>query len=118
MDYSDQRKHPRVNVDFYADWGRGPDCEHFDKITNLSAGGCFLATQKELSFRDMIYIRISDEMVGSLNLKAEVRYQLRIREGSPPTGVGAQFIGVSSENEQKLQQLVSHYRLAGIRPGG
>jgi Tfp pilus assembly protein PilZ len=115
MDFINQRKHPRVNVDFYADWGRGRDCEHFDKITNLSAGGCFLATQKELRSKDIIYIKISGEKFGALKLRGEVKYQFRVRENSPPTGVGVEFQGVSQNEEQTLQDLVTQYRQAGVR---
>jgi hypothetical protein len=113
MDYSDKRKHSRVNVDFYADWGRSLECEHFDKITSLSAGGCFLATQKELRSKDVIYLRISAERFGALKVQGEVKYQFRIMEGLPPTGVGVEFVGVSSQDERTLEEFVNHCRLSG-----
>ena len=110
MDFSDLRKHPRVNVDFYADWGRGVECEYYDKLTSLSLGGCFLATKRELRSGDEIHLRISGEMIGTLNLKGAVRYQLRLMEGAPPTGVGIQFIEVSGELESRLQAVVDSYK--------
>jgi len=108
-DFSELRKHPRVNVDFFADWGWGPECENYDKITSLSVGGCFLATKRELSARDEIYIKWTVENVGMISLKGSVRYQTRVMEGAPPTGAGIEFVGVSAQNEQKLQFVLGQY---------
>ena len=44
----EQGRHPRINVDFFADWGWGPECAFYDRITSLSLSGCFLATRREL----------------------------------------------------------------------
>ena len=110
MDFSELRKHPRVNVDFYADWGRGPECEHYDKVTSLSVGGCFLSTRRELLSGEEIHIRISDELLGTLKLKGSVRYQLRLMEGAPPTGAGIQFVEVSGELERGLKEVMNSYR--------
>jgi len=104
------RRHPRVNVDFFADWGWGPECENYDKITSLSVGGCFLATKRELSARDEIYIRWTVEKVGMISLKGSVRYQARVMEGAPPTGAGIEFVGVSSENQKRLQAVMDNQR--------
>ena len=82
----EDRRHPRVNVDFFADWGWGPECEFYDKITSLSVSGCFLNTRRELRSGDEIYIRWTGERVGMIRLKGAVRYQLRVMEGAPPTG--------------------------------
>ena len=105
-DFSDLRKHPRVNVDFFADWGWGPECEHYDRITSLSVGGCFLATKRELSARTEIYIRWTADSVGMISVKGAVRYQIRVMEGAPPTGAGIEFVGVSSESAKKLQTVM------------
>jgi Tfp pilus assembly protein PilZ len=109
MDYTELRKHPRVNVDFFADWGWGPECEHYDKITSLSLSGCFLATRRELSRGDEIYLRLSAESTGAINLKGAVRYQLRVREDTPPTGAGVEFVGLSDEAQTKLQKVMNSY---------
>ena len=109
-DFSELRKHSRVNVDFFADWGWGPECENYGKITSLSLGGCFLATKRELRAREEIYIRWTAEIAGAISLKGAVRYQLRVMEGAAPTGAGVEFVSVSSEAEQKLQAVLDSYR--------
>jgi len=110
MDFTELRKHPRVIVEFFADWGWGPECEYYDKITSLSLSGCFLATKRELRAGEEIYLRLTGELAGAINLKGAVRYQLRVMEGAPPTGDGVEFIGVSSDAEQKLQAVLNNYR--------
>src|SRR2546421_134470 len=108
-DFTELRRHPRVNVDFFADWGWGPECEYYDKITSLSMGGCFLATKRELVPGAEIYLRWTEELAGMINLKGAVRYQIRVMAGSPPTGAGIEFVGISAQNEQKLQSILSQY---------
>jgi Tfp pilus assembly protein PilZ len=107
MDFTELRKHPRVNVDFYADWGWGPECEHYDKVTSLSLSGCFLATKRDLKRGDEIFLRLSSDSSGVINLRGAVRYQMRVMEGAPPTGVGVEFVGVSSDGQAKLQQMMN-----------
>jgi len=109
-DLIELRRHPRVNVDLFADWGWGPACEHYDKITSLSVSGCFLATKRELSSGQEIYLRLSREPGGTITLKGVVRHQIRVTEGAPPIGAGIEFLGVSSESQRKLQALVDVYR--------
>jgi hypothetical protein len=108
-DFIEQRSHPRVSVDFFADWGWGPECEYYDRITSLSLGGCFLATKRELNAGAEIYVRWTCDSVGMISLKGAVRYQIRVREGAPPTGAGIEFVGISAQNEQKLQSILSQY---------
>lgn len=102
IDYTELRKHPRVNVELFADWGWGPECEYYDKVTSLSLGGCFLATRRELRSGEQIYLKLTLESNGPITLKGAVRYQLRVMEGAPPTGAGVEFVGVSSDAERKL----------------
>jgi len=109
MDFTELRKHPRVSVDFFADWGWGPECEYYDKVTSLSLSGCFLATKRDLNRGDEIYLRLSSESSGLINLRGAVRYQLRVMEGAPPAGVGVEFVGVSSGGQTKLQQVMNGY---------
>ena len=109
MDFTELRKHPRVSVDFFADWGWGPECEYYDKVTSLSLSGCFLATKRDLNRGDEIYLRLSSESSGLINLRGAVRYQLLVMAGTPPTGVGVEFLGVSSEGQTKLQQVMNGY---------
>ena len=106
----EQRRHPRVNVDFFADWGWGPECEFYDRVTSLSISGCFLATRREISSGQEIFIRFSGETTGTINLKGAVRHLLRVMEGAPPTGAGVEFVNVSSEVEWKLQLVMGQYQ--------
>jgi hypothetical protein len=110
MDYTELRRHPRVNVDFFADWGWGPECEYYDKITSLSLSGCFLATKRELARGDEIYLRLTADGAGAINLKGAVRYQLRVMEGAPPTGAGVEFVGVSNDAQTRLQIVMNSYK--------
>ena len=109
MDFNELRRYPRVIVDLFADWGWGPECEYYDKITSLSVGGCFLATKRDLRSGEEIHIRLTVEPTGMINLKGAVRYQLRIMEGAPPHGAGIEFVGLSSESEWKLQAVLDNY---------
>ena len=102
----EQRRHPRINVDFFADWGWGPECEFYDRITSLSLSGCFLATRRELEAGQQIYIRWTVDGAGQIDLKGAVRYLIRVMEGAPPTGAGIEFVSVSLETQQKLQMIV------------
>jgi Tfp pilus assembly protein PilZ len=109
MDLTELRRHPRVIVDFFADWGWGPDCEHYDRVTSLSLSGCFLATKRDLNRGDEIYLRLSSELYGVISLRGAVRYQMRVMEGAPPTGVGVEFTGISNDSQAKLQQVMNSY---------
>ena len=113
VDFTELRKHPRVNVDLFADWGWGPECEYYDKITSLSLGGCFLATKRELRKGEEIYLKLTFESNGSINLKGTVRHQLRLMEGAPPTGVGVEFVGVSDDVQSKLQAVMNSFKASG-----
>lgn len=109
MESIEERRHPRLSVDFFADWGWGPECEYYDKITTLSISGCFLATKRELNAGDEIYIRWTGDRLGMISLKGAVRYQLRVIEGAPPTGAGIEFLDMSVQNQQKLQAMLSEF---------
>ena len=112
MDYIEQRRHPRVNVDLFADWGWNAECEYYDRVTSLSLSGCFLATKRELNRGDEIFLRLRGETSGAVNLKGAVRHQLRVMEGAAPTGAGVEFIGVSADAEAKLQLMMNSYQQA------
>jgi hypothetical protein len=105
----EQRRHPRITVEFFADWGWGPECEYYDRVTSLSVSGCFLATKRELDSGQEIHLKWTAERVGTISLRGAVRYQLRVMEGSPPTGAGVEFVGVSGDSLKKLQVLLESY---------
>src|SRR3989442_448628 len=105
----EQRRHPRINVEFFADWGWGPECEFYDRVTSLSISGCFLATKRELSTGGEIFIKFVHETTGTINLRGTIRRQLKLMEGGMPTGAGIEFIQVSDEARQKLVALMDNY---------
>ena len=111
MDYTELRRHPRVNVDFFADWGWGPECSYYDKITSLSLSGCFLATKRDLARGDQIYLRVKADGAGLITLTGTVCYQLRVREDAPPTGAGVEFIGMTNDHQTRLQIVMNSYRM-------
>ena len=102
----EERRHPRTNVDFFADWGWGPECDFYDRITSLSISGCFLVTRRELTPGQEIYLKWTAERAGTITLKGAVRYQTRVMEGSPPTGAGIEFVNMSDDNRKKLNALM------------
>ncbi len=106
----EHRRHPRVNVEFFADWGWGPECQFYDRITSLSLSGCFLNTKRELIAGQEIYLKWTGEISGTISLKGAVRYQLRVMEGAPPSGAGVEFIAVSTEVERKLEVVINNCR--------
>ena len=106
----EQRRHPRVNVDFLADWGWGPECEFYDRVTSLSVSGCFLNTKRELIAGQEIYLKWTEEIAGAISLKGVVRHLLRVMEVAPPTGAGVEFVAVPSAVQQKLQAVLDSYQ--------
>jgi len=106
---SELRRSPRINVNLFVDWGWGPECEYYDRITSLSANGCFLATRRELESGQEIYLRWSSDGVGQFSVRGAVRYQLRVMEGAPPTGAGIEFINVAGEISRRLQSLMESF---------
>jgi len=107
METIEQRRHPRINVDFFVDWGWGPECEFYDRITSLSVSGCFLVTKRELRSGQQIYLHWRSDQTGAINLRGAVRYQLRVMEGAPPTGAGIEFVSVSDDIQRKLQAMMN-----------
>ena len=110
MDYTELRKHPRVNVDLFADWGWSAECEYYDRVTSLSVSGCFLATKRELNRGDEIYLRLREETIGAVNTKGAVRYQLRVMEGAAPNGAGVEFVNATAEVQTKLKRMMNSYQ--------
>ena len=103
------RRHPRINVDFFADWGWGPECDFYDRITSISISGCFLQTKRELTAGQEIYLKWTAERAGTITLRGAVRYQTRVMEGAPPTGAGIEFVNVGDDLRKKLDALVESY---------
>ena len=96
-------------MDFFADWGWGPDCEYYDRVTSLSISGCFLATRRELSTGGEVFIKFVHETIGVINLRGAVRRQLKLMEGGQPSGAGIEFISVSAETLGKLEAIMANF---------
>ena len=102
----EQRRHPRINVDFFADWGWGPEYDFYDRVTSLSISGCFLVTTRDLASGQEIYLKWTAERAGTITLRGQVRYLLRVMEGAPPTGAGIEFVNVSEDVRKRLNALI------------
>jgi hypothetical protein len=105
----EERRSPRITVDFFADWGWGPECEYYDRITSLSLNGCFLATRRELESGQEIYLRWNSDRLGQIIVRGAVRYQLRLMEGAQPSGAGIEFLNVPFEVSKRLQSEMERY---------
>ncbi|HEX7722989.1 MAG TPA: PilZ domain-containing protein [Pyrinomonadaceae bacterium] len=105
----EQRRHPRINVDFFADWGWGPEYDFYDRVTSLSLSGCFLVTTRDLASGQEIYLKWTAERAGTITLRGEVRYLLRVMEGAPPTGAGIEFVNVSEDIRKRLNALMENF---------
>ena len=99
------RRHKRVKLSFYADWGSTPDCARHARITSISAGGCFIQTTDEARAGQAVFIRLT--LAGEYVLGGEVRYHM------PGVGFGVMFVNVPIEERLALEALVEQYR----RPG-
>lgn len=102
----EQRRSARIIVDFFVDWGWGPECQYYDRVTSLSASGCFLATKRELESGQEIFMRWNSEGAGAINVRGAVRYLLRVMEGAQPTGAGIEFVNVPGDISKRLQSLM------------
>lgn len=102
MTFAEQRKHERVVVDIYVDWGWTEDCRHRDRIINLGVGGCFIRTDQSAPVGQPIFIKfwLPDETT----LQGEVRYNLE------RWGVGVEFTGLARSEAANLAALVEFYR--------
>src|SRR5258708_12558348 len=103
----EQRRNPRVNVEFFADWGWGPECEFYDRVTSLSVSGCFLNTKRELVAGQEIYLKWTAEVAGAISLKGAVRNLLRVMEVAPPPEAGVEFLNLPADGETNLHPVIS-----------
>ena len=102
MSSAEQRRHERARVYVIVPWGRGPDCLYADRVTNFSAGGCFLQTERWAPPGAEVFVRlwVSEERA----LRCAVRYHM---EG---VGLGLEFKDISDGERQVLGGLVDDYR--------
>ena len=97
----ERRRHPRVRVSLYIDWGPTKDCARQARITSFSIGGCFVQTEDEVSVAQTIHIRLS--LSEERLLHGSVRYHM------PGVGFGLEFQDLTIEDQLILEALVAHY---------
>ena len=99
----ERRRDERARVSVNIDWGETAYCLWRDRITSLSAGGCFVQTERELKTGQKIYLRLWLRD-GERILRGEVRYCLE------RVGLGVQFFELMERDKERLAELVEHYR--------
>jgi hypothetical protein len=99
----EKRRHERARVSINTDWGETAYCVWRDRITSISAGGCFIQTPRELKTGHRIFVRLWLRGGESI-LGGEVRYCLE------RVGLGVQFVELMERDKERLSELVEHYR--------
>ena len=102
----EHRRHPRVKVTLPIYWGRSPECALPGKLTSLSAGGCFLQTERTLYPGDLLYVRMTLAPDADHVIRCNARYHMA------GVGAGVVFQDLHAEDERQLLQLIEHYRAA------
>jgi hypothetical protein len=102
---TERRRHPRVRVSLYIDWGFNADCARQARLTSFSIGGCFVQTEDEVSVEQTIYLRLS--LPEPRLLRGAVRYHM------PGIGFGLEFRDLLIEDQLILETLVAHYMKQG-----
>lgn len=102
----DRRSKPRLSVSLDAVWD-GTTGNHPARITNLSAGGCYLDTVGETMRGEVVAFRVSLPDGDWLYLEGEVRHY------APRIGFGVRFIDLEPEQEEKIEALLKLSRESG-----
>lgn len=92
----ERRSKPRLSVSLDAVW----DEKHTARVTDLSAGGCFLDTVGEVQLGEVVGFRVLLPDDDWLYLEGEVRHH------TPAAGFGVQFVDLNDEQSEKLQWLL------------
>ena len=107
------RSHARVKVTFRIEWGLTDGCEHHgDSIVVLGSRGCFIRTVREARKGDAVFLRLWESPGGGAVLEGKVAYVLRVGVGLPTIGLGVDFVGLSDEQKDHLEHLLTFYREA------
>lgn len=107
----ERRRDERARVSINIDWGETAYCLWHDRITSLSAGGCFIQTERELKTEQKIYLRLWLRG-GERILRGEIRYCLE------RVGLGVQFCELMESDKERLAEMVEHYRRVEHAPPG
>ena len=98
---TERRRHPRVRVSLYIDWGFTADCPRQARITSFSVGGCFVQTEDEARVAQTVYVRLW--LPAERLLHGSVRYHM------PGVGFGLEFQDVTIEDRLALEALIEFY---------
>lgn len=86
------------------EWGTDDNCVWQDRITSLSAGGCFLQTQRVLKAGRKISLRLFLSAGPARTLRGEVRYCME------RVGLGVEFLGLMERDKERIAELVEFFR--------
>jgi hypothetical protein len=92
----DRRTKPRLSVSLDAVWAE----THSARVTDLSAGGCYLDTVGEVKQGEIVGFRVLLPDDDWLYLEGEVRHH------RPGAGFGVQFTNLNDEQQEKLTWLL------------
>jgi hypothetical protein len=107
--YEGRRRFPRATVALNVQWGPTLTCEYSDRVTSLSLGGCFVMTERPAQEGTRVYVRLWEMHEGQGVFEGIVRYQLRLRPGHPPVGIGIEFTRLTPEDKVSLQDVLNFY---------
>ena len=99
---NDRRSQERLEVSLDTVWdGHG---NRPARITDLSAGGCFVDTTGEAVAGEMLTFRVQLPDGNWLELTGEVAHQMR------PVGFGLRFVELSEEQREQLLQFLEYLK--------
>ncbi|HEV7746413.1 MAG TPA: PilZ domain-containing protein [Pyrinomonadaceae bacterium] len=101
----DRRKQPRLSVRLDAMWDSSTQA-HSARITDLSAGGCYLDSVGEVRRGEIVGFRVLLPDDDWLYLEGEVKHH-------SANGFGVQFVELNEEQTEKLRWLMQIAAAAG-----
>ncbi len=107
---SERRRYERVRASINIDWGMTTECSFQDRITSLSAGGCFIQSSRDATAGELIYLRLWDTVEGDGIIRGEIKYQFKLSTGLAAVGFGVEYLNVSDAVRTDLLELVSFCR--------
>ena len=102
----DRRAKPRLSVNLDAVWD-GTTGNHPARITNLSAGGCYLDTVGETMSGEIVCFRVLLPDGDWLYLEGEVRHY------TSGKGFGVQFVDLDEQQSEKIEGVLSRAKESG-----
>lgn len=109
---ADRRKHERVPIQVFAAWSQGHRAGSWTTL-DLSAGGLFVETDRELDPRSEVRVRLRSGTDLVLHLIAVVRRTQAPGPGTPG-GYGLEFVDLSDADRIALNTLLDRIRAGEI----